>query len=171
MVKRGNHYELAFEEYLRSRQVPYLAVDESRRSLLPVDELAHTSLKNLDFIVNASLGVTWLIDVKGRRFPSGGKQYWKNWSTSDDLESLARWERLFGPTARGLYVFAYNIIGDRAPLPPHELFEYRDSLYGFVAIERADYAEHARLLSSRWATIMVPTAKFRELARPVSCLI
>ncbi|MEZ6069014.1 MAG: hypothetical protein R3C10_01830 [Pirellulales bacterium] len=36
MVKRGNHYESAFEEYLRSRQVPYLAVDESRRSLLPV---------------------------------------------------------------------------------------------------------------------------------------
>ena len=42
MVKRGNHYELAFEEYLRSRQVPYLAVDESRRSLLPVDDSART---------------------------------------------------------------------------------------------------------------------------------
>lgn len=171
MVKRSNHYELAFEEYLRGRHVPYVAVDESRRSLLPIDDSAHTSLKNLDFIVGASWGVTWLVDVKGRRFPSGGKQYWKNWSTSDDLVSLARWEQLFGPAARGLYVFAYNIVGDRAPLPPHELFEFRDNLYGFVAIERRDYAEHARPLSKRWATISVPTAKFRELAQPISCLI
>jgi glutamyl-tRNA synthetase len=35
--------------------------------------------------------VSWLVDVKGRRFPSGDeqKQYWKNWSTRDDLRSLA----------------------------------------------------------------------------------
>jgi hypothetical protein len=34
MANRDNHYEAAFEEYLRSKQVPYVAVDEARRSLL-----------------------------------------------------------------------------------------------------------------------------------------
>jgi hypothetical protein len=34
MANRDNHYEAAFEEYLRSRGVPYVAVDEAKRSLL-----------------------------------------------------------------------------------------------------------------------------------------
>ena len=34
MANRDNHYEAAFEEFLRSRGVPYVAVDEARRSLL-----------------------------------------------------------------------------------------------------------------------------------------
>ena len=32
MAKRDNHYEAAFEAYLRARQVPYVAVDETKRS-------------------------------------------------------------------------------------------------------------------------------------------
>ena len=41
---------------------------------------------------------SWLVDVKGRRFPSGDEhhQYWKNWSTRDDLRSLAAWQTHFG---------------------------------------------------------------------------
>jgi hypothetical protein len=34
MANRDNHYEVAFGEYLRSRGVPYVAVDEARRALL-----------------------------------------------------------------------------------------------------------------------------------------
>src|SRR5215467_2915717 len=73
MAKRSNHYEAAFEEFLRRRQIPYVAVDEKKRALL-----GDASLKSLDFIVSPALGGSWLIDVKGRRFPAGGqKQYWK----------------------------------------------------------------------------------------------
>ncbi len=75
MTKRDNHYEVAFEALLRERQIGYVAVDEARRSLL-----AERSLKSLDFIVTARSGWSWLVDVKGRRFPSGeGKHYWKCW--------------------------------------------------------------------------------------------
>jgi hypothetical protein len=74
MAKRDNHYEAAFEEYLRHRQIPYVAVDEKKRALL-----GDASLKSLDFIVSTPLGTSRLVDVKGRRFPTGGqKQYWKN---------------------------------------------------------------------------------------------
>ena len=65
-MNRDNHYEAAFEEYLRARQVPYVAVDEARRTLA-----GDASLKSLDFIVSSSSGRSWLVDVKGRRFPSG----------------------------------------------------------------------------------------------------
>ena len=94
--------------------------------------------------------ITWLVDVKGRRFPSGDiqKQYWKNWSTRDDLRSLAQWERLFGATFCGLFVFAYDVLGRRAPLPAEQLFEFRGQLYGFVAVRLADYAACAHPIST-----------------------
>ncbi len=76
MANRDNHYEAAFEEYLRGRGIPYVAVDEAKRSLLS----SGASIKSLDFIVSSPGPTTWLVDVKGRRFPSGDvqKQYWKN---------------------------------------------------------------------------------------------
>lgn len=166
-MNRDNHYEAAFEEFLRARHVPYVAVDEARRSLL-----AETSLKSLDFIVSSTAGDTWLVDVKGRRFPSGEqKQYWKNWSTRDDLISLAHWEKLFGERFAGLFVFAYNVHGDRAPLPAEKLFEFRGALYGFVAIRLAHYAVHARQISPRWDTVAMPVEQFRQLARPLDALL
>jgi hypothetical protein len=169
MTNRDNHYEAAFEEYLRARGVPYVAVDESRRSLMSNG----ASIKSLDFIVAAPGGISWLVDVKGRRFPSGDeqKQYWKNWSTRDDLDSLARWESLFGQNFQGLFVFAYDVLGDRAPLAMEQLFEHRGGLYGFVAVPLSNYAEYSRPISPRWDTVAMPTADFRRLARPLEELL
>jgi hypothetical protein len=71
------------------------AVNEVDHSLV-----ADRSLKNLDFIVPTGLNISWLVDVKGRRFPSGdaNQTYWKNWSTRDDLRRLAAWKFYFGAT-------------------------------------------------------------------------
>jgi hypothetical protein len=176
MAKRDNHYEAAFEAYLRWLGVPYIAVDETHRSLLGRQatgegEVVRPSLKSLDFMVSAiqpaagAAGGNWLVDVKGRRFPTGNS-YYRNWSTRDELLSLAAWEELLGAPARGLLVFAYNVIGDRAPLAADELFVFRDGLYGFVGIELAHYVSSARTLSPQWGTLSVPAAQFRALARP-----
>jgi hypothetical protein len=164
MAKRDNHYEAAFEAFLRARQIPYVAVDETRRSLAP-DE----SLKNLDFIVSPpAAGRSWLVDVKGRRFPSGRrKQYWRNWCPRDELKSLASWELLFGPHTSGLLVFAYHLVADQSPLPAEHCFGFRDQLYAFVGIRLEHYASWARTLSPKWDTVMVPTQRFRQLAQPV----
>ncbi len=169
MANRDNHYEAAFEEYLRSRGVPYVAVDEAKRSVLSDG----ASIKSLDFIVSSTSPGRWLVDVKGRRFPSGDiqKQYWKNWSTRDDLVSLAQWEQLFGQGFCGLFVFAYNILGSRAPLPYEQLFKFRDKLYAFVAVRLTDYAGHARPISAKWDTLAMPAADFRRLARPLDELL
>jgi hypothetical protein len=163
MANRDNHYEAAFEAYLRFKQLPYVAVDEARRSVVADGQ----TIKNLDFIVSVPSQATWLVDVKGRRFPSAEDQYWKNWSTRDDLTSLAQWESLFGSNFHGLFVFAYNIVGDRAPLPAGQLFEHREALYGFVAISLSDYSQFAHTISPAWDTVAMSQADFRRLARPV----
>ncbi|MBX3411325.1 MAG: HYExAFE family protein [Pirellulales bacterium] len=167
MANRDNHYEAAFEGFLRERGIPYVAVDEARRTTL-----GDATLKSLDFIVTSPQGERWLVDVKGRRFPSGeGRQYWKNWSTRDDLWSLARWQQIFGAEFSGLLVFAYNVVGDRSPLPREQLFDFRGGLYGFLAIRVEHYARHARTISPRWDTLAMPTGVFRGLVEPVSTLL
>ena len=83
MAIRANHYDAAFEGFLRSRRIPYVAVDEQRRALLE-----EQSLKSMDFIVYSRQQRNLLIDVKGRRFPSGGTESghkWENWATAEDL--------------------------------------------------------------------------------------
>ena len=163
MANRANHYEAAFEAWLQWLRLPYVAVDESHRAAA-----GNRTLKSLDFIVSPPASrASWLIDVKGRQFPTAGHQYWRNWSTADELTSLASWEALLGPGFGGLLVFAYNVVGNQAPLPAEELFVHQRRLYGFVGIRLDHYTSWARQLSVRWGTVTVPIPRFRSLARPV----
>ncbi len=171
MAQRDNHYEAAFEDFLRTRRAPYVAVDEARRTLFESQHNQTRSIKNLDFIVPTA-DASWLVDIKGRRFPSGRqRRYWRNWSTRDDLCSLARWETLFGPRFAALLVFAYEIVADRAPVAEGHLHAFRGQRYGFVAMRLTHYAAHARTLSPRWDTVSIPTGLFRQLARPLDELL
>lgn len=163
MAKRDNHYEAAFEAYLRQRRIAYVAVDETKRA-----QLADGSIKSLDFIVSPSGPSSWLVDVKGRLFPGGRrKQYWRNWSTREDLRGLDGWERLFGGGFHGLFVFAYHVVGDRAPVASEQLFPLGGRWYAFLAVRLCDYAAFARPISSAWDTLALPARRFRELAVPV----
>jgi hypothetical protein len=168
MTKRDNHYEAAFEAWLQLRRVPYVAVDEAKRS-----QLGNSTLKSLDFIVSP-VGVPqrFLVDVKGRKFGTGELgQSWKNWTTRDDLASLARWQELFGPPFIAVLVFAYEIVGEVAPLAQPQLFAYRKKLYAFVAIRLDHYTSAARVISPRWGTLSMPAARFREMACPVESFL
>ena len=168
MALRNNHYELALEAYLRKSKFPYVAVDEKRRSLY-----GNKSLKNVDFIVSPEAAeLSWLVDVKGRRFPSGRKhRYWKNWTTTDDINSLIKWEELFGPQFRGLFVFAYQVLGDLAPLPEEQLFTFRENIYAFVGIRIDLYYAWARQISPKWKTLAMPTVAFRQMAQPLDLIL
>ena len=164
MANRDNHYEAAFEELLRQHGVPYIAVDEAKRSVLADGQ----SIKSLDFIVASQGRGTWLVDVKGRRFPSGddeSKQYWRNWSTRDDLASLAQWEELFGQSFCGLLVFAYNIVGDPA-LARRSTFRVSRRSVRVRCRAAGRLRRRAHDISESWDTVAMPTAEFRQLARP-----
>ena len=168
MAKRDNHYEAAFEAYLQARQIAYVAVDEARRS-----RIAAGSLKNVDFLVSPADGVTLLVDVKGRRFPSGVShpQYWRNWSTWDDLRCLARWQEQLGPGSLALFGFIFHVVGDRSPLPPDDLFWFRGERYAMLAVRAADYVRFARPLSAKWETVAMPAPLFRQAAVPFDELV
>jgi hypothetical protein len=166
-MDRGNHYEAAFEAYLRWHRLCYVAVDETRRAMLGDERV-----KNLDFIVYGEREARLLVDVKGRRFPSGTperpRRVWECWSTEDDVEGLQRWTRLFGPGYLGLLVFTYHL-GPEFELPDDtlDLWTFRGRRYLFRAIEISAYQQHMRVRSPKWKTVCLPNAVFRELVRPL----
>jgi hypothetical protein len=164
-MDRTNHYEAAFEAYLQWHGLGYVAVDETRRTLL-----GETPIKSLDFVVfGSSTGL--LVDVKGRRFPAGPperpRRVWECWSTQEDVDALGRWEELFGPGFRGLLVFAYHLVAaENLPAEAEETWTWRDRAYVFRAISVEDYRPRLRTRSPRWGTVSLPGAAFRDLARP-----
>jgi hypothetical protein len=167
-MDRDNHYEAAFEAYLRARRLGYVAVDETHRSSLD-DE----PVKSLDFIVHGARGARLLVDVKGRRFPGGPKdrprRVWESWSTRDDIDGLERWAERFGPGYLGLLVFAYQIRPTvKLPLGVRDLWFWRGRPYLYRAVPVAEYRLVMRVRSPKWGTVMLPTADFRRLVRPLS---
>jgi hypothetical protein len=169
MANRQVHYEAAFEDFLRSRGVPYVAVDEAKKALF-----ADASLKSFDFVVYSAAGQNLLVDVKGRRFPyvtRGQKRYWENWVERADLHDLARWQDVFGRDFQATLVFAYHL-GD--PVEARKFADvhlFRQAFYSFISVPAALYARHARLRSPAWQTLSLPLGLFRELAAPVSYLL
>lgn len=170
MTRRHVHYEAAFEDYLRSRGVPYVAVDETRRAIF-----AGEKIKSFDVIVYPHDGPNWITDIKGRKFPyiaaNGSRRYWENWVIREDLDSLGAWQRVFGDGFEARFVFAYLLDGppDRWPhVRPHP---YRHAYYAFFAVTLDAYREHCRTRSDGWDTVTVPRAAFRRIARPVDALV
>lgn len=73
-MQRRHHYEHAFEAFLRARRIPYVAVDEARKALLPEtarlrlapgDEDAGQTLKSFDFVLYGDPNL--LVEIKGRK--------------------------------------------------------------------------------------------------------
>jgi hypothetical protein len=161
---RSNHYDAAFEAWLRQHRIPYVAVDECRRALL-----AQQSLKSPDFLIHSPVLGRIVIDVKGRKQLSGAQQRrWENWATHDDLESLVAWERIFGSEFKSLLVFAYEL-ADRADASDQpEMLRFRDRGYSFHGVWAADYQRAMRDRSARWETVWVPSAAYRALRFPLT---
>jgi hypothetical protein len=167
-MDRGNHYEAAFEGWLQEQQLCYVAVDETRRSMLG-DRL----VKSLDFIVHGPHGARLVVDVKGRRFPSGPKEkrrrVWESWSTQEDVDCLARWAARFGDGYVGLLVFAYHVLAEvKLPDDTPDLFTWRHKRYLLRAVDVDEYRRHLRVRSPKWGTVCVPGTIFRDLVHPVS---
>lgn len=164
-MKAHVHYEAAFENFLRTRAVPYVSVDEARRAAF---RDAH--LKSFDFIAYSSRTTNWLIDVKGRRFVErrpGAAADWQNWVTQADLDGLRHWQEVFGVDFRGLFVFAYWIQSSTPP-PPEIVHPFRDQQYVFAAVPLDEYASCARVRSPKWGTVNLRKADFVRFLRPMT---
>ena len=170
-MKRDNHYEAAFEAFLRQKRVGFVAVDEAKRSLLGDGKAA---VKSLDFIVVGAPRL--VVDVKGRRFPGGSaatpRKVWQNWSTAEDLAGLTRWAAHLGDGYRGLLAFCYHIVPPFAvPETTPDSFAFRGKSYLMRGVLSTDYESAMRTRSRQWGTVHLGAADFRRLVRPVSAFL
>lgn len=166
-VKAHIHYEAAFEAYLQNAQIPYVAVDEAKRSAF-----RQAKLKSFDFIVYSDRTSNWLVDIKGRRWTprkKGGKPTWENWVTQADLDGLRQWEEVFGHGFTGLLVFAYHIDPAYEP-PPEIVFDFSGARYVFVGVTRSEYTIRARVRSQKWGTVYIRRADFLDCLHPITTL-
>jgi hypothetical protein len=173
-VRRTLHYEGAFGQYLRDQRVPYVAVDEARKALLPGSGAGRrASLKSFDFVLYGQ-GANLLVDVKGRRLgrPSRTASGWRRsrlecWATQDDVDSLLEWERLFGEGFLGAFVFLYWC--EEQPQMPlfEELFEHQGRWYAARAVLARQYAAAMKPRSPRWRTVDMPAAAFERASLPL----
>ena len=165
MPRYRNHYEAAFEAYIRSLRVPCVAVDEARRSL---DE--ETARKNPDFLLYPRFGTNLVVEVKGKRGKNrDGRRRWENWVTTDDLDGLDRWQTLFGPGFQAILVFAYAETPPEYPLPSGDGgFAFRNRTYRFWAVALDDYLGHLRSRGPAWRAVAMARAAFRRRVRPLA---
>ena len=173
MAHRNIHYEAAFEDYLRGRQLPYVAVDEAKKAIF-----SGAAIKSFDFLAYSQSGPNLLVDVKGRKFPDTAPgqsrksaRVWENWATRDDVESLAEWEKVFGPAFQAVLVFAYWLQGAPQHSPFEDVHFFREKHYAFRAVRLADYVAFGRPRSDKWQTLAMPARKFAELAADVTTLL
>jgi len=166
MAHRNIHYEAAFEDYLRAKGWPYVAVDETKKAIF-----AGASVKSFDFLVYSQSGPNLLVDVKGRKFPDGvtgrrrgASRAWENWITRQDADGLAEWEKVFGRDFAAVLVFAYWLQGPPSRAPFEDVHLFRRNHYAFVGVPLADYLAAAHPRSTRWETLAVPSAAFQRLA-------
>lgn len=167
-MKSDNHYETAFEAYLRRLGVAVVPVVESRRSYLDAAEV-----KSPDFLVVGEDDARLVVDVKGRKFPGGPagspRKMWENWSTREDIDGLARWAVRLGDGFRGVLAFVYEVLPTVAlPADTPDLFAHRDRLYLARGVGVDDYRDHMTTRSPRWGTVHLPADAFRRLVKPFS---
>lgn len=191
MAQRRHHYEQAFEHYLRARRIPYVSVNEARKALLPEsarpggagtaagDGARGDAIKSFDFVVYGE-PENLLLDVKGRRIPRGLRRgaapdrpprparrgRLESWVTQDDVDSLRRWERLFGEGFAAAFVFLYWCDEQPPDALFQEVFEHRGRWYALRAVMLREYEERMKPRSVRWRTLHVPAAAFESISRP-----
>ncbi|MFO0959036.1 MAG: HYExAFE family protein [Isosphaeraceae bacterium] len=165
MARRSNHYEAAFEAYIRARRVPCVAVDEAKRAVW-----GDTGVKSPDFLLYPGAGPNLVVEVKGKRGKDpDGRRSWENWVTTDDLDGLARWGELFGPGFRPMLAFVYAETATPWPLPPGDgSFTFRDRNYRFWAVGLDEYLAHLRSRGPAWKAVAMARAEFRRRVRPLA---
>lgn len=194
-MQRRHHYETAFESHLRARRIPYVAVDEARKALLPDpraiawsrgdDESA--KLKSFDFVLYGQDN-NLLCEVKGRRVGARKINPRRNivrlvdepllfrppstrlesWVTREDVESLLRWEALFGSGFEAAFVFVYWC----ADQPPDalfaETFAHHDRWYAVRVAPVRAYRKVMKTRSEKWGTVDVPRREFEAISAPLA---
>lgn len=155
-----NHYEKAFGNWLIDNRIQYIAVDEKKRAAF-----GRSNLKSFDYLLTLPGQPIVIAEVKGRAFK--GKTFAKLagfecWVTADDVDSLASWEKIFGPAHIAAFIFAYRIENVDVDFDGRQVYEFDGYRYIFFCIKLDDYRKNMKLRSPKWKTVTLPADGFRR---------
>jgi hypothetical protein len=157
-----NHYEKAFANFLSDNRIRYIAVDEQKRAAL-----GRTNLKSFDYLLYPPNQSIIIAEVKGRKFAGAtfaNLSGFECWVTTDDVDGLANWQQIFGPTHSAAFIFAYKIENVDVDFDGREVYDFKGLNYIFFCIKLADYIRFMKVRSPKWKTITLPANKFRLCA-------
>jgi hypothetical protein len=178
MAQRRFHYEQAFEHYLRANRVPYVAVDEAKKALVPTQAAPAArsngetsqageknqssggggsggggSIKSFDFVVYAPQRErNLLVDVKGRMF---GSKAAAGCLSNRRMESWVTLEDVSG-LDRWQEIFGSGF---------EATFVFA---YCLREISLEAYRREMIPRSRKWGTVHLPREAFNRISRPFS---
>ncbi len=170
MTLTARHYENAFESFLINSELPFIPLSQTKKAIIHGNQL-----KSFDFIIHLPAGEALMVDIKGRklnqkRFLNGLPG--QNWVTRDDVNSMERWQNIFGSGHIPLFIFSYWIFDlDTSYQPNSDLYCCDNRYYWFVAIYVSEYKAFMKNRSPQWNTVDLPAKKFRLLAKPLNKLL
>jgi len=168
-IDSPNHYEQAFESWLKDNRIRYLAIDENKRAAL-----GHSKIKSFDFLLYPPNQNIIIAEVKGRTFKGTSLVRLKGfecWVTMDDVEGLACWQRIFGPDYQAAFVFAYKISNVDVDFDGRQMFDFNGRRYIFFGLSLDEYQRNMKLRSPKWKTVTLPAEKFRKHAIQIQELL
>jgi len=178
-----NHYERAFENWLVDNRIQYIAIDDQKRAAF-----GRSKIKSFDFLLyphnqqssshpaTARSAVTRAIiaEVKGRLFKGTGFAKlagFECWVTAEDIDGLTKWQGVFGPGHKAVFVFAYKIENIDVDFDGREVYDFDANRYVFFAVKLDDYREFMKRRSPKWQTVTLPADKFRQCAVQMQALL
>ncbi len=156
----SNHYERAFENLLIDNHIKYVKVDEHKKAVF-----GQSKIKSFDFLLYPPNGQIIIAEVKGRIFKGTSLSKLTGlecWVTTEDVDGLREWQKVFGSNHKAVYVFAYKIENIDVDYDGREAFHFEANRYVFFCIRLDDYRQFMKQRSPKWQTVTLPADKFRE---------
>ena len=125
------------------------------------------AVSRFDFFLYPPNQPTIIAEVKGRKFKGTTFEKltgFECWVSAEDVEGLANWQRVFGPSHLAVFVFAYKIENVDVDFDGREVYESSAGRYVFFAVRLDEYRQYMKLRSPKWGTLTLPAEKFRQSA-------
>ncbi len=164
-AQNSRHYESAFESWLLDSELPFVPLSQVRQAIMHGEKL-----KSFDYIVHPDHSDALLVEIKGRKLKTAdflAHRPGENWVTQADVDSMLKWQKIFGPGHSAVFVFVYWLFDYETPVPNtnQDSFDYMGRQYWLNMIYVNDYQSVMKTRSTRWQTVDLPAAKFRLLVK------
>ena len=160
-----NHYERAFEHWLKDHRIEYVAEYQHERATI-----RDVEIKSFDFLLYSNSRPI-IVEVKGRTFKGTSLAKmagFECWVTTEDVDGLLTWQKIVGGGHRAFFVFAYKMAKIDVDFDGRDVFDFGEKKYLFFCITLEDYRRFMKRRSPKWQTVTLPADKFRQCAKPLS---